>query len=143
MWKTNKHHIEDEKLDRFGEELLNALETSETEVNTAATSPFLYRRIRVRIEAEQKRLTEERGKWFSLLIEAKHAIPVLATIAMIAIGLLWYSPARVSQGPGSSNGTSTSSQMMMIGGLPVLSSDEMIVSIVGWNEGNSSQSKEQ
>ncbi len=141
MWTTNKNHIEDNKLDRFSEELLHALEASDMEVNAAATSPFLYRRIRVRIETEQKRMTEERGKWFAFLAEAKHAIPVFAMIATIAIGLLWYLPARLhpSQAPG--NGPSP--QMMTIGELPSLTSDEMIASIVGWSEANSSQSKEQ
>ena len=57
MWSKSRIRIEDEKLDRFGAELMHAFEASETEVSTAAVSPFLFRRIRVRIEAEQRRLT--------------------------------------------------------------------------------------
>ncbi len=133
MWKNNKHHIENDRLDRFGEELLQALEANEAEINAAATSPFLYRRIRVRIEAEQKRLAEERGRWFAFFVEAKHAIPVLAMIAMIALGLLWYMPGYSTQ---------TNSSPLMVEISP-LSNDEMMASIVGWNERALDQQKEQ
>lgn len=138
MWKHHQNHIDNEKLDRFGAELLHAFEPSENEINTAATSPFLYRRIRVRIEAEARRRLETRGKWFALLAEARHAIPVLATIAVVAIGLLLYSPSRDAQ-TGPANG---SSQLVVSAEMPALSSDEMIDSFVGWGERNSNERKE-
>lgn len=143
MWKSNKPHIDNEKLDRFGEELLHALEASDSEINTAANSPFLYRRIRVRIEAEQRRRVEERGKWFALLTEAKHAIPVLATIAVVAAVLVWYTPAVVTQMPSAGNGSSATSQMSTIGDISPFTNDEMMASIVDWNERGSNNSKEQ
>jgi hypothetical protein len=132
MWMNNKNHIENEKLDRFGEELLHAMEPSEAEINMAAASPFLYRRIRVRIEAEQKRLTEERGRWFTFFVEAKHAIPVLAMIAIIAVGLLWYTPRPTTQ-------SNASPAVVEI--IP-LSNDEMMTSIIGWNVSAIDQQKE-
>ena len=58
MWtngKRRKIELDDEKLNRFGDELLRAFEAGEAEISTAAASPFLYRRIRVRIEAEEQR----------------------------------------------------------------------------------------
>jgi hypothetical protein len=139
MWESNKRHIEKEKLDRFGAELLHAIEASDAEINTASASPFLYRRIRVRIEAEQKRLADERSKWFALLVEAKHALPILATISVIAIGLLWYTPAHAPQ----TGGTRGASQMSALTEISPLSNDEMMASIVGWSERNSNQRKEQ
>jgi hypothetical protein len=139
MWNSNEQHIDNERLDRFGEELLHAIESSDAEINTAATSPFLYRRIRARIEAEQKRMAEERGKWFALLAEARHAIPVLAMIAVVAIGLLWTMPARTPQ----TAGTSGSVQLSTMTEISPLSNDEMMASIVGWDEVNSNQRKEQ
>lgn len=136
MWNRYQNHIENKKLDRFGAELLHAFDPSENEINTAAASPFLYRRIRVRIEAEAHRRLETRGKWFALLAEAKHAIPVLATIAVIAIGLLLYAPSRDTQT------TTDPSRLMVIAEMPSVSSDEIIDSIVGWGERNSNERKE-
>jgi hypothetical protein len=139
MWKSNKQHIDNERLDKFGEELLHAIESSDAEINTAATSPFLYRRIRARIEAEQKRMAEERGRWFALQTEARHAIPILAMIAVVAIGLLWTIPARTPQ----TVGTLGSSQSPAITEISPFSNDEMMASIVGWDEYHSNQGKEQ
>ncbi len=91
MWMTDKRHkddLENEKLNRFSDELLRAFEAGEAEINTAATSPFLYRRIRVRIEAEEKRLAEQRGAWQVLLTGVKRAIPVMAMLAIVTIATL-------------------------------------------------------
>ena len=139
MWKHHQNHIDNEKLDRFGAELLHAFEPSENEINTAATSPFLYRRIRVRIEAEERRRSEMRGKWFALLAEAKHAIPVLATIAVVAIGLLIYAPSHESQ----ITSATDSSRLVVSAEMPSLSSDEVIDSVFGWSERSSKERKEQ
>ena len=91
MWMNGKRHkdkLDDEKLVRFSDELLRAFEAGDTEINTAATSPFLYRRIRVRIEAEERRLAEQRGAWQALLTGVKRAIPVMAMLAIVAFASL-------------------------------------------------------
>jgi hypothetical protein len=91
MWMNGKRHkdeLDDEKLIRFSDELLRAFEAGEAEINTAATSPFLYRRIRVRIEAEERRLAEQRGAWQALLTGVKRAIPVMAMLAVVAFASL-------------------------------------------------------
>lgn len=142
MWRGDRH-IDNEKLDRFGEELLQTLEPREVEINTAATSPFLYRRIRVRIEAEQRRIAEERSRWFALLAGAKHAIPIFTVIATTAMIMLWYLPARVTPKAASQVSASSSSQLTMTVEISPLTNDEMITSIVGWNERNTNQRKEQ
>ncbi len=130
MWRSSKNHVDNQKLDRFGEELLNALEPTGNDINAAVTSPFLYRRILVRIEAEERRMTEERSKWIALLTEARHAIPALAMIAIVAFGLVWYSLS-------STNQVTTpygASQTIVSIGIPGLSSDDVISSLVEWNE---------
>lgn len=91
MWMNGKRHkdrLDDEKLNRFSDELLRAFEAGDAEINTAATSPFLYRRIRVRIEAEERRLAEQRGAWQDLLAGVKRAIPVMAMLAVVAFASL-------------------------------------------------------
>ena len=86
--KRRKDELEDEMLNRFSDELLRAFEAGEAEISTAAASPFLYRRIRVRIEAEERRLARQRGAWLSLLAGVKHAIPVMAAFAVISVASL-------------------------------------------------------
>lgn len=96
MWtneKRRKGALEEEKLNRFSDELLRAFEAGESEISTAAASPFLYRRIRVRIEAEERRLARQRGAWMSLLAGVKHAIPVMAACAVIAVASLLLMPS--------------------------------------------------
>jgi hypothetical protein len=91
MWMNGKRHkdgLDDDKLNRFSDELLRAFEAGEAEIDTAATSPFLYRRIRVRIEAEERRLAEQRGAWQALLTGVKRAIPVMAILAVVAFASL-------------------------------------------------------
>jgi hypothetical protein len=96
MWtngKRRKIELDDEKLNRFGDELLRAFEAGEAEISTAAASPFLYRRIRVRIEAEEQRIARQRGAWMSLLVGVKHAIPVVAAFAVVAVASLMLTPS--------------------------------------------------
>src|SRR5215813_12635517 len=93
MWMNKNRHkdeskIDDETLSRFSDELLRAFEASDAEINTASASPFLYRRIRVRIEAEERRLAEQRGGWVTLLTGVKRAIPVMVMLAVVAFASL-------------------------------------------------------
>ncbi|MBS1787127.1 MAG: hypothetical protein JST85_05360 [Acidobacteria bacterium] len=89
MWNMRKN-AEDDKFDRLSDELFRALEASETEINTAAESPFLFRRIRARIEAEQRRLSEENSSWFTLMAQVRQAIPVFALLAIVALASSLY-----------------------------------------------------
>ncbi|MDX2031805.1 MAG: hypothetical protein SF339_14115 [Blastocatellia bacterium] len=129
MWTRSKNHIDDEKLHRVGEELLRVFDATEAEINAAAASPFLYRRVRARIAAEERRRSEERSRWFALLATARHAIPALALIAIVMAALSWYSPL-TGFGPGtaevSQNGTDLSAVYP--------SNEEVIDSLVGWRE---------
>src|SRR5262245_566515 len=102
MWMKGKRHnneLDDETLNRFGGELLRAFEASDAEIDTAAMSPFLYRRIRVRIEAEERRLAEQRGAWMAMLAGVKRAIPGAATLAAVALALLMLGPALSQRSP--------------------------------------------
>jgi len=101
MWtngKRGKDELDDETLNRFGGELLRAFEAGEAEISNAAASPFLYRRIRVRIEAEERRLAQQRGAWLSLLAGVKHAIPALLAFAVVAVASLMLTPSQQGVG---------------------------------------------
>ena len=82
----NNLHITDERLDEIGAELVRACSASAEEVEQAAASPFLYRRIQAHIAAEQRRRDEEENIWFALWRNLRHALPALALVAAFTIG---------------------------------------------------------
>jgi hypothetical protein len=80
MFKKNRP--ENEKLDRLGKVILRSAAAREEDVETAASAPFLFARVRAAI-AEQRQ-TEESGSWFSLVLVARRAIPAMALVALFA-----------------------------------------------------------
>jgi hypothetical protein len=136
MWNNNKNRIDDEKLDRFGDELLRAFEASEAEINNAAASPFLFRRVRARIEAEQRRQAEESNPWLTLFAQVRQAIPVFALLAVVALvsSLYLYSGENRNQ---------SDQQITLVAGLPVFlqdSQEDVEASLVGWSGNPPNQS---
>ena len=134
MWTNDKRRkgaLEEEMLNRFSDELLRAFEAGESEISTAAASPFLYRRIRVRIEAEERRIARQRGAWMSLLAGVKHAIPLMAACAVIAVASLILEPSR-QQPAGLTNEEPTLMQDVFS-----FSQDELIASVAEVEPGQS------
>jgi len=141
MWmkdKRRKDELDDEMLNRFSDELLRAFEASDAEINTAAASPFLYRRIRVRIEAEERRLAEQRGAWLTLLRGVKHAIPVMAMLAVVALASLMMMPALSHQRQPANGGNEEPPTLMS--DVFSFSQDELIASAAGVEPGQPRQS---
>ncbi len=139
MWNRSKNHIDDEKLDRLGDELLRSLEASETEINTAASSPFLFRRIHARIEAEKRRLAEENNPWLALMMQVRQAIPVFALLAIAALVSTLYLHSGDDGKPASEQ------QVTLVAGLPLFlqdTEDDLEASLIGWQGGQSNQRKE-
>jgi len=136
--KRHKEELDDEMLNRFGDELLRAFEASDAEINTAATSPFLYRRIRVRIEAEERRLAEQRGAWLALLRGVKHAIPVMAMLAVVSLASLMMIPALSRQRQPANGGHEEAPTLMS--DVFSFSQDELIASAAGVEPGQPRQS---
>jgi hypothetical protein len=126
MW-NQKPHITDEKLDRLGDELLRAFDASDLEINTAAASPFLYRRIRARIEAEERQRSEERSSWFALLQTARQSLPALALLAALAASWHWVAPEPAA--------TSEAGLELSLD----LPNDDVDATLVGWNNGDAPQ----
>lgn len=132
MW-NKKTNIEDEKLDRLSDELFSALEASESEINTAAESPFLFRRVCARIEAEQRRLNEENNPWFALMAQVRQAIPVFVLLAVVALASSIYLR---------SSDRKPVVDQSLVAGLPMfLQDDEEAVeaSLVGWHNNQPNQ----
>lgn len=93
MLKSNP--LQNEELDRAGKLVLKAAIAREADVEAAATSPFLFTRVRAAI-AEEKRERQEAGGWVSMIRIAWRAVPAMALIALIAAVLtVWSAQAPV------------------------------------------------
>lgn len=131
--KRGKDELDDETLNRFSDELLSAFEAGEAEISTAAESPFLYRRIRVRIEAEERRIAQQRGAWLSMLAGVKHAIPALLAFAVVAVASLMLTPS-LSQQRSTGVGVNEDPPTLMLDVFS-FSQDELIASAAGVETG--------
>ena len=131
--KSDKDELNDETLNRFSDELLRASEAGEAEISTAAASPFLYRRIRVRIEAEERRIAQQRGAWLSLLAGVKHAIPALLAFAVVAVASLMLTPSLSQQWPAAGVGNEEPPTLLL--DVFSFSQDELIASAAGVEAG--------
>ncbi len=80
----------DERLDRMGREIVRASAANEQEAERVASSPFLYTRVRSRINAERRRREEGEG-WLAMLGIAWRAVPAMALTAIFAFALFWSS----------------------------------------------------
>lgn len=72
-----------EELDRIGRIVLRSAVAREEDIEAAASSPFLFTRVRAAIAGEQGR-QEESGGWLSLILVARRAIPAMALVATLA-----------------------------------------------------------
>lgn len=82
----------DERLDRIGREAIRVSATNEVEAETIAASPFLYARVRARIDAERRRREEGEG-WFALLGVVWRAVPAMTLAACLSVTLFWFASA--------------------------------------------------
>lgn len=81
-----------EALDRAGRSLLKAARATDAETRQAAESPFLYARIRARIEAESDLKQPPSLLW----LVGRRAIPVLTLVAVLALGSFWVFGSRAA-----------------------------------------------
>jgi hypothetical protein len=95
-----RQKIADDVLDRLGLEALRACTGREDEINKAATSPFLFRRLTVQIECEQRRLAETRNRWAVWLGISRRAVPIIALVMIMVLGSVWIFAGREQQNAG-------------------------------------------
>jgi hypothetical protein len=84
MWTDRQKQRQ--AIDRLMELLFTGYRDAERS-QEPSPSPFLYQRVRQRIEAERQRRMEEGNSWNLLILEARHVLPVLTVIAVAIIGL--------------------------------------------------------
>ena len=88
MFESNTPRTEE--LDRAGKLILKTAVASESEVEAAASSPFLFTRLRAGIDEERRRREESNG-WLSLIQVAWRAVPAMALVAILAAVLTVWS----------------------------------------------------
>lgn len=76
----------EEHLDQTGREIVRASAMNEAEGERVAASPFLYTRLRSRINAEREQ-REEGERWGAMLRVIWRAIPAMAMVAILAVAL--------------------------------------------------------
>jgi hypothetical protein len=81
MFRANRQNKD--QSDRAGRLVLLAAARNDDEAGAAASSPFLFARVRARISQEERR-RQEADSWVSLLLVARRAIPVMALVAVLA-----------------------------------------------------------
>lgn len=75
-----------EQLDQTGREIVRASASNEAEGEQVAAAPFLYARLRSRINAEREQ-REEGERWGAMLRVIWRAIPAMAMVAILAVTL--------------------------------------------------------
>lgn len=86
MTGHKKEHGMTERLDQLGRRLVRAAADNEEVGEAAASSSFLYTRVRARINSERAR-REEREHWRALFGVVWRAVPAMALVAIIAFVL--------------------------------------------------------
>jgi hypothetical protein len=86
MTAQKREHQAGDKLDRLGRRLIRASASNEQAGEAAASAPFLYTRLRARINAERLR-REEGETWRALFGVIWRAVPAMALVAVLAVVL--------------------------------------------------------
>jgi hypothetical protein len=93
------HSPQNEELDRVAKLVLEAASANASDIEAAASSPFLFSRIRASINKGAE--AEDSRGWLSLIQVAWRAVPAMALVAIMAAGLTVWSaqrtPAPVAQ----------------------------------------------
>lgn len=112
----------DDRLDRVGSQFVRSVGLSDVESDAAASSPFLYTRIRARIDGERQRM-ETSGSAFAVLSIAWRAIPALALVALVAVSALWMATPASPVGNQPAFAQTDNARLIATGGTCALSND--------------------
>lgn len=133
MWGRKHNELEERRFQQLEAEIFSALDASSAEINEIAEAPFLYSRLRGRIEAEARRRAEAGRQWLNWLVIARQATPALAMVALLAIGTFWTFTEKTALNAG--RGEAVASQTTLeVGGVVALSNDELIAALAGWDK---------
>lgn len=86
MTGKKSEHNANERLEQVGRGIIRASADNREAAEAAASSPFLYGRLRTRINGERER-GEERERWRALFGVVWRAVPAMALVAVFAVVL--------------------------------------------------------
>ena len=131
-----------ERLERFAGEVVRASAAGGAEADAAADSPFLYARVRARIDEERRRREEGEG-WLALFAVAWRAVPATALAAVLALALFLASGANdLAPGVGFGDeallggGGGDIEQVLFADAHAPSDDDEVLSTIIGEGEGS-------
>jgi hypothetical protein len=143
MFGTQKKGAELEQLERLARVVVRASAANEAEAEAVAASPFLYTRLRARIEAEQERRASAET-WLTLLGVVWRSVPAMALVAVFAFLLFWTSNFGVAPTTAVSPGVLSDEALMdareagiesvVFAEQRVLSSDDVLATILQEDE---------
>jgi hypothetical protein len=103
MARNRFPQISDERLDRAGRAVVRSAARTGAEAEEAAVAPFLYARVRARIEEQKRREAETGAGWLALLQVARRAVPTMAFVAAVAAALLFWAASFGARQEGQTN----------------------------------------
>jgi hypothetical protein len=106
MPKRDRRKERDARLDALGREIIRASAANEDGAEAAASSPFLYARLRARVAQERARL-EEADDWRAALRIVRRAVPTVAVVAALAVVLFVSVLVGTAPAPGREYGEAT------------------------------------
>jgi hypothetical protein len=124
MFSRKRRRTPDERLDGIGKSVVRSGGISDDETEAIVASPFMYARLRARIEAEQQRRAERQAGWFATLFVARRAIPALVLIAVFAVAAFWFAKTNSPAGLPSADARNDNFDRVVVGGTCALSSTE-------------------
>ena len=129
-----------ERLESVAREVVRASAAGEIEADAAAGSPFLYARIRARLEEERRRREEGDG-WLALFGVAWRAVPAMALVAVLALALFLSSGANELAAANAFGdeeallgGGGGDIEQVVFNDAPTPSNDEVLSTIIGEGE---------
>lgn len=120
--------------DALGREIVRAAAANEDEAERAASSPFLYARVRSRVAAERARL-DEADDWRAALRVFRRAVPTVAVVAALALALFFSVLFGTTQGDVRDEATllgdgDTAVEQVVFADRSSLTSDEVLATII-------------
>jgi hypothetical protein len=141
MITRKKDREGDGRLDLLGRDIVRASSENEMEAEAAASSPFLYTRLRARIAQERGR-REEGESWLAMLAVIWRTVPAMALVAVFAF-ILFLSTGTGT--PGSSNDyallgeTDAGVEQVVFADAQPLSRDDVLTTILDADEQGASK----
>jgi anti-sigma-K factor RskA len=143
MITRKKDSERDERLDLLGREIVRASSANEAEAEAAASSPFLYARLRARIAQERER-REEGESWLTMLAVVWRTVPAMALVAVFAF-VLFLSAGRAARTPVGANDyallgeADAGVEQVVFADRQPLSSDDVLTTILDADEQGASK----